>query len=672
MAILPGIATLSIGNDAESAVAMSRPPSRFEQIVGDTEAFRLMLEGALRDASSPCLVWLPDAGQFLSGREYHAALGAFFGLVFGHPEGERRYRAQAAAITGRLEESGADSLVFACEVTGLKVVAVPVRVAETLAAVLFCCAMRPTDPDDDRRFRDAVRGLEEAFGLAAGQLHQYAAHLPDDADPGVERAVARARRVIAALTRLCADRLALQQAQQQDRWRLKAIGALQVANQHLNDLSISWDAFWRATARLLEDLSPIIGAVCGLVLVPGRGTRRDMHIATAVCGLPSEQFAGRLYRLDDALLGVIARAEHFHILHTPNDDLAQGPVRRSIIEQVPEVGARLGREVLIPMFFEDQRNGLVVFFLSNDPAPDSDVLVIDSSTGDSILAQSGSLIGAAFNNRQFVQRRHQQHKFKRAWLETVTHQFVAPLSAVQGHAELLTNRLARWENKNPKLFANWPERHIEQFWNSLTAIERTAQYASRLAYNFSRVVYQDKELGGDLELTVADDLTGELIQIARDFQGSARENRILKVEVDTPSVAPLNGRVAIITSDDLFRQAIGNLVDNAVKYSFENTAIILRGRLEKDWGVIEVINEGIRLAPGEETRIFEYEYRTPEARATYAPGTGIGLSVARDIIVQHGGTLTARPSVPVRKLGDRQSWLTTFTIRLPLIDSDGS
>ena len=179
-------------------------------------------------------------------------------------------------------------------------------------------------------------------------------------------------------------------------------------------------------------------------------------------------------------------------------------------------------------------------------------------------------------------------------------------------------------------------------------------------------------MGGDIELTVADDLTGELIQIARDFQGSARENRILKVEVETASVIPLNGRVAIITTDDLFRQAIGNLVDNAVKYSFEGTAIIIRGRLEKDWGVIDVINEGIRLAPGEETRIFEYEYRTPEARATYAPGTGIGLSVARDIIVQHGGTLTARPSVPVRKVGDRQSWLTTFSIRLPLIDSDGS
>ncbi len=650
---------------------MARPPALFEQIVGDTEAFRLMLDGALKDCASPYLVWLPDAG-FLSGREYHAALGAFFGLLFGHPHGERLYRAQAEAIAYHLDESRAGSLVFTCEVTGLRTVAVPLRVADTLAAVVFCCIARPTDPDEQRQFKAAVGQLEGTLGLAAGQLVQYTARLPDAADPALDKTIERVQRVIAALSRLGADRLALQQAQQQEHWRMQAIRALQVANQQLNDLSISWDAFWRATARLLADLAPIIGAVCGLVLVPGRGARRDMHIATAVCGLPSEQFTGRLYRLDDALLGVIARAENFHILHTPNDDLAHGPVRRSIVEQMPEIGAQLGHEVLIPMFFEDQRNGLVVFFLNSEPAPASDVLVIDSSTGDSILAQSGSLIGAAFNNRQFVQRRHQQHKFKRAWLETVTHQFVAPLSAVQGHAELLTNRLARWENKNPKLFANWPERHIEQFWNSLTAIERTAQYASRLAYNFSRVVYQDKELGGEVELSVAADLTGELIQIARDFQGSAREHRILKVEVDTPSVSPLNGKVAIITTDDLFRQAIGNLVDNAVKYSFENTAIILRGRLEKDWGVIEVVNEGIRLAPGEETRIFEYEYRTPEARATYAPGTGIGLSVARDIIVQHGGTLTARPSVPVRKLDDRQSWLTTFTIRLPLLDSDGS
>src|SRR5690606_11680266 len=112
-----GIAALPVEGNAESTVIMTRPPAPFEQIVGDTEAFRLMLDGALKDFISPYLVWLPDAGQFLSGREYHAALGAFFGLLFGHPHGERLYRAQAESMASRLEESSADSLTFTCEVT---------------------------------------------------------------------------------------------------------------------------------------------------------------------------------------------------------------------------------------------------------------------------------------------------------------------------------------------------------------------------------------------------------------------------------------------------------------------------------------------------------------------------------------------------------------------------
>ena len=89
-------------------------------------------------------------------------------------------------------------------------------------------------------------------------------------------------------------------------------------------------------------------------------------------------------------------------------------------------------------------------------------------------------------------------------------------------------------------------------------------------------------------------------------------------------------------------QAIGNLVDNAVGHSFENTAWSC-GRLERR-GVIEVVNEGIRLAPGEETRIPSTN-TAPRSTRDHAPGTGIGIGGA-DIIVQHGGTPTAM--VPVR------------------------
>ena len=607
---------------------MAGPPSRFEQIISDAEAFRVMLDGAFKDWDGTYQIWLADTKEFLFGPEQ-----AFYDLLSSKPDGERRYRAHAESVTSRFLQNDADSLSYTCEVTGLKEVALPIRAGGELVAVLFCNQTWP----QDRQAEDVT--------------------------------VERIKRITGYVSKLGADWLALNQARQQDLRRLEALRALQTANHRLHDLSISWDAFWHRTEQLLADLVPIIGALCGLVLVPGRGKRRDIHIATAVHGLPPEVFAGRVYRLDDGILDVIASPDRFHILHPPDHDLARGPVRQSITDHAPEMGAQLGREVLIPMFLEDQRNGLVLFFLSNDLATAEGRLAIDSTSGDSILAQSGAMIGGAFNNRLYVQRRQQQHKFKRAWLETVTHQFVAPLSAVQGHAELLQNRLSRWEAENPRLFHDWTERNVEQLWNSLTAMERTAQYASRLAYNFSRVVYQGKELGEDIEFSVAEDLTGVLIQIARDFQGSAREQQILKVEVDTASLAVLKGKVSIITTDDLFRQAIGNLIDNAVKYSHENTAIIIQGRMDDKWGVIEVVNEGIRLAPGEEERIFEYEYRTAEARATYAPGTGIGLSVARDIIGQHGGTLTARPSVPTRKSGDQQSWRTTFTIRLPLLQS---
>ena len=138
---------------------------------------------------------------------------------------------------------------------------------------------------------------------------------------------------------------------------------------------------------------------------------------------------------------------------------------------------------------------------------------------------------------------------------------------------------------------------------------------------------------------------------------------------------------ALYSNKEIFmRELVSNASDACDKLRFEalnNNALYedapnleVRVSFDKDAKTITIADNGIGFEQQFKEQIFVIFQRL-HSNDEY-PGTGIGLSVARDIIVQHGGTLTARPSGPVRKLGDRQSWLTTFAIRLPLLDSDGS
>jgi signal transduction histidine kinase len=107
-------------------------------------------------------------------------------------------------------------------------------------------------------------------------------------------------------------------------------------------------------------------------------------------------------------------------------------------------------------------------------------------------------------------------------------------------------------------------------------------------------------------------------------------------------------------------RVIQNLLDNAIKYSPPGSQIEVGIRREDDpdgtaWAVLSVRDEGIGIPVGDLPRIFERFHRAGNVSGT--PGAGVGLSGARQIVEQHGGTIS------VASIENQGS---TFTIRLPL------
>ena len=117
--------------------------------------------------------------------------------------------------------------------------------------------------------------------------------------------------------------------------------------------------------------------------------------------------------------------------------------------------------------------------------------------------------------------------------------------------------------------------------------------------------------------------------------------------------------VDVVGDRPLLVTALRNLVDNAIKYSGENTRVGVGVSLVDDGRTAEirVVDQGIGIPPADHERIFERFYRVDPARSRATGGTGLGLSIVKHIVADHGGRVRVW-SEPGRG--------STFTVSLPV------
>ena len=111
---------------------------------------------------------------------------------------------------------------------------------------------------------------------------------------------------------------------------------------------------------------------------------------------------------------------------------------------------------------------------------------------------------------------------------------------------------------------------------------------------------------------------------------------------------------------DRMTQAVGNLVNNAIKYTPEKGTVRVTAGQENDQVWIQVSDTGRGISPEEQVQIFKPLYRG-RSGGRFPQGMGLGLSITHDLVVAHGG------SIEVNSQPDRGS---QFTIRIPLRRTD--
>ncbi|WP_433226869.1 sensor histidine kinase [Actinomadura formosensis] len=138
---------------------------------------------------------------------------------------------------------------------------------------------------------------------------------------------------------------------------------------------------------------------------------------------------------------------------------------------------------------------------------------------------------------------------------------------------------------------------------------------------------------------------GELVRAE-----TSRRVRRIPIEIDAAA-----GVMVRIAPHHLVR-VLTNLLDNAERHAKSRVWVTVAAQGRE--AVLEVLDDGAGIAPEDRERIFWRFQRLPEARARDAGGTGLGLTISRDIARAHGGTLVAADS-------DRGA---RFVLRIPLAE----
>ncbi len=311
--------------------------------------------------------------------------------------------------------------------------------------------------------------------------------------------------------------------------------------------------------------------------------------------------------------GVLAVDVAEHVLHI-------NPAAASLLGVTPDAGR--GRHILEVVRNIDLQEFLLATLNSDVPTEREVVLRggderILQVHGAALKDADGVHIGALVVMND-ITRLKRLEGMRRDFVANVSHELKTPITTLKGCVETLLDGMPQDPAETAR-FLDMMGRHV----NRLEAMVEDLLSLSRLEHEAER---------GDIPLEAAS-LGDVLVRAVQTFSGRAEEKGLLLV-LDCP--AGIRAKV----NAALLEQAVGNLLDNAIKYSPEKTRISVTLARRDDQIDIRVTDQGPGIERKHLDRIFERFYRVDQARSRAMGGTGLGLAIVKHVVLAHHGAVT--------------------------------
>ncbi|MBL8132179.1 MAG: PAS domain S-box protein, partial [Anaerolineae bacterium] len=227
----------------------------------------------------------------------------------------------------------------------------------------------------------------------------------------------------------------------------------------------------------------------------------------------------------------------------------------------------------------------------------------------------GHLVSIVADVRDITNFRQAQ-EMQSTFISMISHELRTPVALIKGNAATLRRDDVEWDVPTVRDLAG--------------VIEEESDRLSILINNLlttSKMQAQRK-----IELDI-DDVRLDYIA-ARTVERFQPQTRIHSLKLNFPHDFP-----TVRGDEQRLTQVFDNLISNAIKYSPNGGVIEIGGRVDADSATVYVRDQGVGLSEADLTRVFERFYRVDGALSRRTQGTGLGLYLARQILVAHGGDI---------------------------------
>ena len=298
-------------------------------------------------------------------------------------------------------------------------------------------------------------------------------------------------------------------------------------------------------------------------------------------------------------------------------DRAADRVYRAGPTEVPVPDAKLRDAAVQGTAHHDSATGVMILPVSLGGPPVGSLAILGQSVSDTALHSIANLAAIDLERARAqevtsrAEAARQNEELKSAILDALAHEFKTPLTSTKAAVSAMLDTGCTETQRELLTIVN--------------------EETDRLTSMVTEAIQLARIEAGDVRLEKSLHLVPRLVSSALKNLDSALEGR--RVEMEFPDHLP-----AVFVDAGLIGLAIRQLTDNALKYSPPNSPITFRAQEQGESVIISLADRGSGIPPDEQPRLFEKFYRGRHFAGRVA-GTGMGLTIAREIVEAHGGKI---------------------------------